>query len=275
MDYQCIRLDVEEQVVMLTLARPERMNAWNDTMAAEIQSAFRRCDDDDAVRAVVVTGAGKAFCAGADLGKGGSTFGGRPEEPDAREEIRPWDLRKPVIAAVNGHAVGVGMSFAMACDVRYVAEDAKLSFAFVRRGVISGFGSHVTVARVAGLSTAADLLMSGRMIRGREAAELGLATKALPAAEVLPAAVALARDIALNAAPVSVAITKRLLWDGLNAAPAEMKRREDRLFAWVGSQPDAREGVQAFLEKRPPRWSMRPSRDLPDLAGGLSRREPG
>ncbi len=263
MGYECIRLEVEDAVATLALNRPERMNAWNGTMEVEIQDALRRCDSDDGVRSVVVTGLGKAFCAGADLGAGGGTFADQPVVT-APEEIYPWDLCKPVIAAINGHAVGVGIAFAMSCDVRYVAEEAKISFAFVRRGVISGFASHVIVARVAGLSNAADLMMSGRTIRGSEAVELGLATKALPAGEVLPAALALARDIAENAAPVSVAITKRLLWEGLAAAAAAMKRREDRLFAWVGAQPDAREGVEAFLEKRPPRWSMSAKRDLPD-----------
>jgi len=263
MAYECIRLDSAEQVATLTLNRPEQMNAWNDRMGCEIQDALRQCDQDDAIRCVVVTGAGKAFCAGADLGKGGATFKNAPAAP-AADEFYPWDVRKPVIAAINGHAVGVGITFAMSCDVRYVAEDAKISFAFVRRGVIPGFGSHVTVARVAGLSNAAELMLSGRTIRGAEAAVLGLASKALLANEVVPAAIALARDIADNSAPVSVAIVKRLLWEGTGCAPSEMKRREDRLFAWSGAQPDAREGVEAFLGKRPPRWLMRVSRDLPD-----------
>jgi enoyl-CoA hydratase/carnithine racemase len=263
MRYENIRFETSDRVATITLHRPERMNAWNDAMDSEIQHALRHCDRDDEVRAVVVTGAGRAFCAGADLGGGGSTFGERPAdvEPD---EFHPWDVCKPVIAAINGHAVGVGITFAMACDCRYVAEDAKIAFAFVRRGVMPGFASHVTVARVAGLSNAADLLLSGRTIRGREAAALGLASLALPAEEVLPAAMELARDIAENAAPVSVAISKRLLWEGANPVPSEMKRREDRLFAWLGRQPDAREGVESFLEKRAARWSMSPRRDLPD-----------
>ncbi|MBI4517087.1 MAG: enoyl-CoA hydratase/isomerase family protein [Deltaproteobacteria bacterium] len=263
MNYESIRLEVNERVATLTLNRPERMNAWNQSMEREIQDALRRCDQDDQVRAVVVTGAGKAFCAGADLAGGGQTFQGRPADLTAGQ-ICPWDLRKPVIAAINGHAVGVGITFAMSCDVRYIAEDAKISFAFVRRGVIPGFGSHATVARVAGLSCAAELMMSGRTIRGAEAAELRLASRALPAEEVLPAALALARDIAENAAPVAVAIVKQLLWQNTPITPSEMKRREDRLFAWIGGQADAREGVEAFLQKRPPRWSMSASRDLPD-----------
>jgi enoyl-CoA hydratase/carnithine racemase len=262
-NYDSIRFEIEDRVATITLNRPERLNAWNDSMGSEIQDALRHCDRNDDVRSVVVTGAGRAFCAGADLGGGGGTFEARPAEV-ASQTFHPWDLCKPVIAALNGHAVGVGITFAMACDCRYVAEDAKISFAFVRRGVISGFASHVTVARVVGLSSAADLMLSGRTIRGSEAAALGLATRALPAGEVLPAALELARDIAENAAPASVAVSKRLLWEGAALAASDMKRREDRLFAWLGSQPDAREGVEAFLEKRAPRWSMSPRRDVPD-----------
>ena len=153
----------------------------------------------------------------------------------------------------------------MTCDIRYVAEKAKIQFAFVRRGIIPELSSHAIVARVAGLSNAADLLMSGRMILGSEAAELGIATKALPAEEVLPMALERARDIALNTAPVSVAISKRLLWEGIDASVEEMGKREGPLFAWIGNQPDAREGVVSFLEKRAPRWKLSVAKDKPDL----------
>ena len=245
--FQTIRLAVDDDgVATLTLNRPEAMNAWTGRMAFEIDQALRRCDGDDAVRALVITGAGRAFCAGADLSSGGDTFAGAPEpRPTLRdfpERIWPFHLRKPVIAAINGHAIGVGLTFPMTCDIRYVAEDAKLQFAFVQRGVIPELASHTIVPRVAGLSRAADLLLTGRIFRGREAAELGLASQALPASEVLPAALAKAREFRL-AAPVSVALSKRLLWEGLGV--------------------DAREGVLAFLEKREPAWKLRPSVDLP------------
>jgi enoyl-CoA hydratase/carnithine racemase len=257
-----VRLELEAGIATLTLSRPEQLNAWNDAMEDEIDAALRRCDADDAVRAVVVTGAGRAFCAGADLSAGKDRFRDRPAEaPSAR--LAPWDVRKPVVAAVNGHAVGVGLTFALACDLRFVAEDAKLSFAFVRRGVLPGFGSHAIAARLAGLSNAADLMLSGRTFLGREAAALGLASRALPAAEVLPAALAWARDVAVHAAPVPVALSKQLLWQSVGAGA--MKAREDRLFAWCGNQADAREGVDAFLAKRAPRWSLHPGRDLPSL----------
>jgi enoyl-CoA hydratase/carnithine racemase len=262
LSYAQIRLEIDDGVATLALNRPQKLNAWNDAMEAEIQDALRRCAADDAVRCVVVTGNGRAFCAGADLGGGSETFRDRPAQ-GAAHAFHPWDVPKPVIAAINGHAVGVGISFAMSCDVRYVAADAKISFAFVRRGVLPGYASHLTVARAAGLATAAELMLSGRTILGEEAARLGLATRALPAAAVLPAALELARDIARHTAPLAVAVCKRLLWEAPGTSPAELKAREDQWFAWLGNQPDAHEGVDAFLHKREPRWSMRVSRDLP------------
>ncbi len=269
--YQTIRLESDaEGVATLTLNRPEAMNAWNGRMAEEVELALRACEADDAVRAVVIIGAGRAFCAGADLSGGGDTFGTSPEpraqKPPPRDypqRFWPFHMTKPVIAAINGHAIGVGISFPMTCDLRYVAEDAKLQFAFVRRGVIPELGAHAIVPRVVGLSRAADLLLTGRIFLGREAAELGLASRALPASEVLPAALAHAREFRL-AAPVSVALSKRLLWQGLGLGVQETMEREAPLFAWTSRQPDAREGVVSFLEKREPAWKLRPSVDLPE-----------
>ena len=270
MTYQTILLDVKDEVATITLNRPERLNAWTTEMAAELSDALSACNERDEVRAVVITGAGRAFCAGADLGKGGDSFASSDEEREEqqralRSEVFPWMIDKPVIAAINGPAVGIGITYSMMCDIRFVAEDAKIQFAFVRRGVIPELASNVTVARVAGLSNAADLLLSGRMIPGREAAAIGLATRALPAEHVLEAALERARDIAVNAAPVSVAITKRLIWEGLTTPVAEMKKREDALFAWAGNQVDATEGVDSFLEKRAPEWKLSVARDKPDL----------
>ena len=269
MAYETILLDVKDRVATITLNRPKRMNAWTGRMAAELGDAMAACNENDDVRAVVLTGAGRAFCAGADMGGGKNTFGSfearNRRQLEDRPGLLPWQMDKPVIAAINGHAIGVGITYPMTCDIRFVAEDAKIQFAFVRRGVIPELASHVIVARVAGLSNAADLLFSGRIIRGSEAAKLGLATRALPAAEVLPAALERARDIALNTAPVSVAITKRLLWEGVTASVPEMLQRELPLFSWAGGQADSREGVMAFLEKRTPEWKLSVSRDKPDL----------
>ena len=270
MTYDAILLDVKDQVATITLNRPENLNAWTTEMAAELSDALTTCNRRDEVRAVVITGAGRAFCAGADLGKGGESFASSEEEREEQQralqvEVFPWMIDKPVIAAINGHAVGIGITYSMMCDIRFVAEDAKIQFAFVRRGVIPELASNVIVARVAGLSNAADLLLSGRMILGREAAALGLATQALPAEQVLEAALERAREIAVNAAPVSVAIAKRLIWEGLNTSVAEMKKREDALFAWAGNQVDATEGVDSFLEKRDPQWKLSVARDKPSL----------
>lgn len=272
MAYETLLFDVKDRVATITLNRPDRMNAWNGRMAAELSDTMHECNDRDDVRAVVLTGAGRAFCAGADLGSGGDTFSPgerrRRNEPVAEQPkpLFPWQIDKPVVAALNGHAVGVGLTYPMMCDMRIAAEDAKLQFAFVRRGVIPELASHTIVARVAGLSNAADLLLSGRIIRGREAAELGLVSKALPRDEVLPAAQAWARDVAVNTAPVSVAISKRLLWESFAASVPDMRRREDKLFGWIGAQADAREGVVSFLEKRDPDWKLSVKRDKPDLS---------
>jgi len=268
MSYETILYDVRDNVATVTLNRPDRMNAWNGTMAAELSAALTAANEDDEVRAVVITGAGRAFCAGADLERGGDTFAGRDESGGRPQQdapaVHPNQIGKPVIAAINGHAVGVGMTYPMLCDIRIAAEDAKMGFVFTRRGMIPELASHLVVQRVAGFSTAADLLMSGRIFMGEEAAQLGIASKALPAGEVLDHALEIARDY-VNAAPVSVAITKRLLWEGLDSNVKEMRKREGPLFAWAGNQPDAKEGIRSFVEKRQPEWTLSAARDLPEM----------
>jgi enoyl-CoA hydratase/carnithine racemase len=267
MGYKSLKFSIDGKVAIITLNRPEKMNAWIDEMGEGLSRILSECNDNDDVRVVVITGAGKAFCAGADLARGGETFSGSDkkgsDEGGRAETVYPYMISKPVIAAINGHAIGVGITYPMTCDIRIVAEDAKIAFAFVRRGMIPELASHVTVARVAGLSCAADLLLSGRTISGSDAARMGLASKALPADEVLPEALRMARDIADNAAPVSVAISKQLLWRGIAMSVADMKRAEEPLFAWAGKQCDAREGINAFLEKRDPDWKLSPSKDFP------------
>jgi enoyl-CoA hydratase/carnithine racemase len=261
MTYQQILYAVDEGVALITLNRPEAMNAWTPVMAAELNDALHRCNEDDGVRAVVLTGAGeRAFCAGADLGRGADLFAGRQTPaPPSRPTIYPHQIDKPVIAALNGHAVGVGITYPMLADVRIVSETAKIAFAFVRRGVLPELASHVTLARVVGLSRAAELLLTGKTITGAEAAAMGLASQALPGAKVLGAALEMAGDIAQHAAPASVAVAKRLLWEGLTTSVDDMMRRENPIFAWFGNQSDAREGVQSFVEKRLPRWQQSPA----------------
>ena len=268
--YEHILFELEDGVATLTLNRPQRLNAFHFALGAELESAYARCDADDAVRAVILTGAGTAFCAGADMGGAGKTFddveGSRRAvaPPPGVRRLAAYQVRKPVVAAINGHAIGVGLTLALQCDLRFVASDAKLAFAFVRRGIIPELGSHSILPRVIGFSRAADLLLSGRTFRGAEAARLGLACEALPAEAVVARAREWARDVAVNAAPASVAIAKRLLWEGVTETPRETMAKEKPLLDWAGKQADAAEGVRSFLERRPPEWKLRASSDLPE-----------
>lgn len=256
MDLETVLYEVDRGVATITLNRPQAMNAWTPRLSDDLQVAMGAADADDAVRAVVVTGAGKAFCAGADLSDGESGFLAGRSGGDDRPRRMPHHVRKPVIAAINGHAVGVGITYPMLCDIRIASETAKIQYAMVRRGIVPELGSHVILPRVIGFSRAADLLLTGRMILGAEAAELGLVSRALPADQVLDAALEMARDIAINVAPVSAAIAKRLMWEGLNTGVDEMIMTEGKLIPKVAASPDAGEGVRAFFEKREPRWSM-------------------
>lgn len=272
--YKHILFAVEDRIATITLNRPERSNAFHFGLGAELGAAYARCDADDDIRAVVLTGAGKAFCVGADMGGGGKTFddvegsASTAESASGGRRLAAWQVRKPVVAAMHGHAVGVGLTLALQCDLRFVAREAKLAFSFVRRGIIPELGSHSILPRVVGFSRAADLLLSGRTFSGEEAAELGLASEAMPSEEVVARARAWAREIAVHAAPASVAIAKRLLWEGVTETPSETMAKEKPLLAWVGKQPDAAEGVRSFLERRPPQWKLRASRDLPDWPKG-------
>jgi enoyl-CoA hydratase/carnithine racemase len=264
MAYETIRYELDGGVATITLDRPERLNAWNERMGIELGVAMAAADDDDAVRAVVVTGNGRAFCAGADLSRGEFGGGDATDAPTGRQAF-PFQIHKPVIAAINGHAIGVGITYPLLADVRFIAADAKVQFAFVRRGVIPELASHVILPRVMGLSRAAGLLLTGRMITGTEAAALGLAEPALPAAEVLPAATAMAREIATSTNPVSVAVAKHLLWEGMLQSPEQMLEREGPLFAWMARQPAAAEGIAHFMERRPAAFASSVSGGLPPM----------
>jgi enoyl-CoA hydratase/carnithine racemase len=273
MDYEQITYEVTDRIATITLNRPERLNAYTPTMRRELAAAFRQCDADDAVRVVIVTGAGRGFCAGADLTEGSSAFARADREryqEQVRQEraadVRPWEMTKPIIAAINGAAVGVGITMTLQWDIRIAAESAKIAFAFVRRGVMPEALSTWMLPRLIGVSRAAELLFSGRMLSAPEALEFGILSRVVPDATLVETARGLAAEIAHNAAPVSVAITKRLIWH--NLLETDLQRAEDietRLFWWTGTQPDAREGVRSFLEKRAPQWTMAPSTDLPDF----------
>ena len=259
-------VEVRDRVAVLTLNRPEKLNAFSGRMGRELGEAYVAADADDTIRAVVVTGTGRAFCAGADLEPAGDTFSAARDDTFSSSPVHPpaWVVRKPVIAAVNGHAIGIGLSLAMQCDLRFVADDAKLAFMHVRRGVLPDAHAHWTVPRTIGFARAADLMLTGRTFRGAEAAELGLANRALPADEVLPAALEVARDIAVNTAPLSVALSKRLLWASPTLDRDEVDRRETEYHRVVMGSADAREGELAYLERRDPNWTLSPTTDLPD-----------
>ena len=277
MAYTEILLEIADGVALVTLNRPERLNAYTPTMGRELHEAFAACDADDAARAIVVTGAGRGFCAGADLAS--VRFDREREVPAERpwakppRAIAPWDVRKPIIAAINGPAVGVGATLPLQWDIRLAGESAKIGFVFVRRGVVPEALSTWTLPRLVGMARASELLLTGRLLGAEEALAMGIVSRVLPDAELLPAARALAVEIARDTAPVSVAMTKWLLWN--LAGETDVARAEEleaRAFWWTGTQADAGEGVRAFLEKRPARWSMSVSRDMPDFLPPPGRR---
>jgi enoyl-CoA hydratase/carnithine racemase len=264
--YEDIRFEVNNGIAIIELHRPEHLNAYSGKMGVELGDAYRVCDDDDAIRAVVVTGAGTAFCAGADMAAGQDTFASQDPGTFSAAGVDPpaWEVRKPVIAAMNGHAVGIGLTLALQCDIRIVANEGKYGVLQVRRGVMPDAYSHWTLPRLVGLERAADLLLTGRKIKGAEAVKMGIASRALPAHQVLPAALEIATDIANNTAPLSVAVTKRLLWESPNLTRAEVGRRETELHHHLMGRADAVEGPMAWIERRPPQWSLSVKKDWPD-----------
>ncbi len=268
--YETLLVQHQGRVGLITLNRPERRNAYTARMGAELGEAFAEMEADEDVRAIVVTGAGKYFCAGADL-EGGGTFNRLADDEQraqdrsrAAHSPRPWEMRTPIIGAINGSAVGIGITLPMQWDIRIVARDARLGFVFNRRGVTPEANSTWIVPRLIGVSRAIELLLTGRLFSGEEAVAMGIASQAVDAEQVLPTAMALAHDLAENVAPLSAAITKGLIYRFL----AEPDRNaahtlEGSAFSWMGSQPDAREGVTAFLEKRQPNWSLSKHTQLP------------
>jgi enoyl-CoA hydratase/carnithine racemase len=267
MSYRDIRFELEDEIATITLDRPDHLNSYTGRMGEELGEAYRECDGNDGVRVVVLTGSGRAFCAGADMSGGGQTFEsqtGMQGFSAAGVSPAAFEIRKPVIAAMNGHAVGIGLTLALQCDMRIAALDGKYGILQVRRGVMPDGYSHWTLSRIAGLANAADLLLTGRKIDGEEALRLGLVSRALPADEVLPAATGIARDMARHTAPLSVAITKRLLWESMNLTPGQVEERETQLHHHIMGRPDAIEGGLAYVERREPKWSLSVSRDWPE-----------
>src|SRR5438874_10889027 len=277
-----IATDLSERILTITLNRPERLNAWTPAMARELMQAFDRADADDEVGAIIVTGAGRGFCAGADLAAGGETFdwrkrGERAEQPrdgGGQFTLRVFASTKPVIAAINGPAVGVGATMTLPMDVRLASTGAKLGFVFSRRGIVPEAASSWFLPRVVGISRAVEWAATGRIFLAEEALEAGLVRSVHPAGEVLDAARELAREIADNTAPVSVALARRMMWTMLGGRhPMEAHRADSRAMFLRGQSEDAREGVASFLEKRPARFPDRVSDDLPDVLPEWARQE--
>jgi len=277
MDFNEIEYDVENGIATVTLNRPEKLNAMTATMRKALIEIFGEADRDDDVRVVVVTGAGKAFCAGADLSAGGSRFDYSREDGEevpmsehrdggGQIALSIFRCRKPVIAAINGHAVGVGITMTLPMDVRIVAEEAKIGFVFTRRGVVPEACSSWFLPRIVGISKAAELIYTGRVFRAAEEANSGLFNGVVAQDQVLTKAMNMAKEIAENTAPVSVALSKALLWQGLGERdPQSVHLIDSRCFYWAGRQKDAYEGVESFLEKRPPKFRMRVSSHMPDF----------
>ncbi len=277
MDFEQILTETSEGVLTITLNRPDRLNAWTGRMGEELRAAFDLADADDAVRAIIVTGAGRGFCAGADLESGGDTFdyskrdtaGVAGRDGGGEFTLRVFDCKKPVIAAINGPAVGVGATMTLAMDVRMAADDARMGFVFARRGIIPEACSSWFLPRVVGISRAMEWVSTGRVFEAQEGLEAGLLRSLHPKDELLGAARALAREIADNTAPVSVALARQLMWRMLGAEhPMIAHRADSRGMIARGQSADVVEGVTSFLEKRPPKFTDKVSDGLPDVMPG-------
>jgi enoyl-CoA hydratase/carnithine racemase len=254
--YRTLLTDVDRSVATITLNRPRQRNAVGGGMREELADAYRRCDRASAVRVVVLTGAPPAFCSGADLTAGERTFTEPgPQFSAAGIDVPAWSLSKPVIAAVNGHAIGLGLTLALQCDIRFFASDANYGVVQVRRGMVGDAHSHWVLPRLVGLSNAAEIMLSGATFDGRRAVALGLGSRVLDADDVLPAALALAHDIAENAAPAAVTASKRLLWNSFDLDRDAVGARETQIHLDLMRRDDAAEGVRAYLDRRPPRWT--------------------
>lgn len=272
---QNVLCEVKDRILTLTLNRPDRLNAFNREMLAEMLEALDRADADDEVRAVIVTGQGRGFCAGADLSAGPGAFDAderaRVGIEDKRDgggllTLRIFDCKKPVIAAINGPAVGVGITMTLPMDIRIAADGARFGFVFARRGIVPEACSTWFLPRVVGISKACEWIFSGRVYPIQEGLEAGLVRSLHAPGDLLPAAREIAAEIATQTSAVSVALARQMLWKMLAADhPMEAHRIDSRGVRAMGASADAREGVASFLEKRPPQFSMRPSQDMPSF----------
>lgn len=284
-DFTQIEYDISDGIATITLNRPDQLNAFTGTMMHEMIAAFDMIDADDDVRVAIVTGKGRGFCAGADLSGGGSTFSegggpadtavnGVPRDGGGRVSLRIFDLTKPIIGAINGAAVGVGVTMTLPMDIRIASENAKFGFVFARRGIVPEACSSWFLPRLVGVSQAMEWVATGRVFSAAEAHAGRLVRSVHAADDLLPTATAIAREIADNTAPVSVALSRQMLWRMLGADhPMEAHRVDSRGILARGKSADSREGVESFLEKRPARFPVKVSDGLPDIFPGWEPRQ--
>lgn len=275
MSYEQIIFEKENQIGIITLNRPEKLNAWTWIMAREMREALMEVENDPELRVSIITGAGRGFCAGADLSMGSGTFDFKKQSKDGVPEVPKepasllkfyFALKKPVIVAYNGPVVGVGVTMTLPLDIRIAAESARIGIVFNRRGILPEIGCAWILPRIVGLSRAAELMYTGRILNAKEALEYGLVSRVVPDDELMPTAKALAEEIAVNCAPVSIALTKQMLYQFLTETDIEkVERINSAYFLWTGTQPDAREGVVSFLQKRDPKWEMKVPGNMPDF----------
>ena len=272
MDYEQILYDVDEKILTITLNRPEKLNAYTGTMQAEIIDALDRADADDDVKAIIFTGAGRGFCAGADLSAGGKTFdsesSGRGLHPDGGGvlTLRIFECLKPVISACNGQAVGVGATMQCAMDIRLASESARYGFVFSKRGVVPEACSSWFLPRVVGISNALEWCFSGRVFSAAEALEKGFVRSVHKDEDLMPAARKLALEFATQTSAISIAMIRQMMWKMLGADhPMEAHKVDSRGIFYTGKSADANEGVMSFLEKRPPEFPGKVSSEMPEF----------
>jgi enoyl-CoA hydratase/carnithine racemase len=274
--YEHILYDVEDQILTITLNRPDNLNAFTKIMRNELIDAFEKADNDDDVRIIIVTGAGRAFCAGADLGKGTETFDykarGEVNEGEVHRDgggqvtLRMYQSKKPIIGAINGPAVGIGATMTLPMDIRLASDKARIGFVFSRRGIVMEACSSWFLPRLVGISQAAEWVYSGRIFPAEEAKAGGLVKEVYPQEELLPAARNLAKELIADSAPVSVALCRQMMWRMMGADhPMEAHKVDSRGIQIMGKSPDVAEGITSFLEKRPAKFTMRPSSDMPEF----------
>lgn len=256
---EVVVLSVEDGVAVLTLNRPERLNAWTPELGSRYFDLLEECAADPEVRAIVVTGEGRGFCAGADMqdlqALGSGDIDGAERRRDERPQSFPLTIPKPIIAAVNGPVAGIGLVLALMCDIRFVADEAKVTTAFARRGLVAEYGMAWIMPRLVGIARALDLLFSGRVILGGEAAQLGLANRSVPGDQVLDEAVGYARELATLSSPASMAAMKQQVYADFERGLSEATDEATRLMLESFERPDFAEGVASFVEKREPQFA--------------------